>query len=135
MNQDIDTTPKEEPPFWNRGNIKYLLRWAFGGFIGTILGLVGAGLILEFVIDWSVGLSGGRGAALIILVGVMAAFLGYPLVGAVVGVLLGIRKLKHDRPKGNINENNRGLVAGLITGTVFYPLMILVAAISSLFAP
>ena len=130
MNQDVDPT-HEEKPFWNRGTIKYLFRWAFAGFIGTILGLIGAGLILEIVIDFGVSMSGGRGAALIILVGVMAALFGYPLIGAVIGVLLGIRKLKYDLPKGSINENNQGLVAGLITGTVFYFLLLLLSAIAT----
>jgi hypothetical protein len=119
--------------FWTWVNIKYLSKWAFAGFIGTIIGLVGAGILLEIIID-GIANSGGRhgGASLIIFVAVFAAIFGYPLIGAFVGVVMGIRKLKHDIPKGNINENNYGLRAGIIVGLFFYVLMFSISMIDAI---
>lgn len=130
MNSDQTETANEEKHFWTWTNIKYVSKWAFAGFIGTIIGLVGAGILLEFIIDW-IANSGGNhgGASLIILVGVSATIFGYPLIGAIVGVIMGIRKLKYDIPKGNINENNYGLRPGIIVGIAFYVLLFIISMI------
>ena len=133
MNSDQIETANEEKRFWTWANIKYLSKWAFAGFIGTVIGLAGAGILLEFIIDW-IANSGGNhgGASLIIFVGMFAAVFGYPLIGAIVGLIMGIRKLKYDIPKGNINENNYGLRPGIIVGIAFYVLIGIISVIATI---
>jgi hypothetical protein len=131
MNSDQnETANKEEKSLRIWTNIKYLSKWAFAGLVGTIIGLIGAGILLEIIID-GIANSGGKhgGASLIIFVAVFATIFGYPLIGAIVGVVMGVRKLKHDIPKGNINENNYGLRPGIIVGIFFYVLMFIISTI------
>jgi hypothetical protein len=126
----------QKPLLWTWANIKYLLKWAFAGFVGTAVGLIGAGILLEIVIDW-IANSNGRhgGASMIVFVGIGAAVFGYPLVGAVVTTLMGIRKLKYDLPKGDVNENNHGLKPGIVAGIAFYVLMAVGSVLISVFNP
>ena len=137
MNDDqTETADNINKPLWTWANIKYLAKWGLAGLVGTTIGLLGAGCILEIIID-GIANSGGQhgGASLIIVVAMFAVVFGYPLVGAIVGVVMGIRKLKYDIPKGNINENNYGLIPGVLVGIAFYALLFVISMVGSMSKP
>jgi len=133
-----ETVSRAENCLLTRANMKYLSRWAFGGLVGTAVTLIGAGIVLEFIIDGIAfraaqrGGDGNPGASLMIVMAIAATIFGYPIVGAIIGVVMGMRKLKHDLPKGDINENNYGLLTGAVVGIAFYVLIFIIGIIISI---
>jgi hypothetical protein len=110
--------------------IQHVFNWTVSSFLGTILGLLILGCLLEFIIDNSLYSNGGNpGASLFAFVGIFLVVCGYPVIGAIVGEAMGTLNFK--RRYFNKHFSLWGMFLGFVVALLAYILIFLYAYFSA----
>jgi predicted lipid-binding transport protein (Tim44 family) len=90
---------------------------ALAGLTGTLTGLLVAGLVPEIIYDSQANATNpNAGASGIFFISIFLTFFGYPLIGVVVGALIGRLSVKRDNPEEDGAVFQHALIGSMIAG-------------------